>query len=143
MAQKCKSPASGRTGKASMVSTAANSQDCSTSFKFCAGNAGIIQRRIIRYLLDLVENQGFDRLPQADKLALAGTDGIRQLAQPFKNPLEYISKLRALNGKDCIWSVSAELMKLSNYGSSPTYYYIPVSHRQKWRSASLEGVHND
>lgn len=116
--------------------------DNNTSFKFCSGNAGIIQRRIIRYLLDLVENQGFDRLPQADKLALAGTDGIRQLAQPFKNPLEYVSQLRALNGSDCLLSIDAESVRLSGRGKSPTYYYVPVSYRQKWRSALLEGVRN-
>ena len=117
--------------------------DNNTSFKFCSGNAGIVQQRIVCYLLDLVENQGFDRLPQADKLALAGTDGIRQLAHPFKNPLEYVSQLRALNGSDCLLSIDAESVRLSGRGKSPTYYYIPVSHRQKWRSASLEGAHND
>lgn len=118
--------------ESALVKSPANNN---TSFRFCSGNAGIIQRRIILCLLDLIDNQGFEQLPQADKLALAGTDAIRKLAQPFKNPLEYISQLRALNGDGCLWSMDANSERLSHYGRSPAYYYIPLYCRKTWRDA--------
>jgi hypothetical protein len=105
-----------------------------TPLKFCTGNAGRVQKKIIRHLLALVDG-GFDRLTEPEKLQKAGTDAIRLVAEPFLNPLEYISQLRKLNVDDCILSVPVDGERKDKHGRAPAYYLIPGKYRWAWRIA--------
>lgn len=122
--------ASGKTGKALSQNNVVL-DTITQGFRFSSGNAGIVQRRVIKYLLDSY-GDGFDRLKPTDRLVVAGTRAIRDVSKPFLNPLEYISKLRQLNGDDCLHSVDVEDARINPKGKSPAYYYIPSGLRSKW-----------
>ncbi|EIJ33554.1 hypothetical protein [Thiothrix nivea] len=113
---------------------ASNTPTPSPEFRFSSGNAGMVQRKIINHLLALAE-QGFDRLPAMERLEMAGTDAIRKVCAPAKNPMEHISRLRALNGGACIVTIGVQAARNGKSGKSPGYYSIPMETRQAWRYA--------
>lgn len=120
--------------KAAPITDAANehANNSTPCFKFCSGNSGIVQRRVISYLLALHDG-GLDSLSPEARLEMVGTDAIRKLSMPHLNPLEYISQLRRLNGDGCLSTVRVMLGK--NRGSAPAYYHIPENIRGAWRTA--------
>lgn len=128
MNQITKNPAGNRASKSTF-------DPCNSNiYRFSSCNAGIVQRKIINHLLMLLET-GFERLPAMERLALAGTDAIRKVCAPYKNPMEHISRLRALNGKACILTIQVEAARTGKSGKSPGYYFIPMEIRQTWRYA--------
>lgn len=114
--------------------TSQNSQTNNTTYRFQAGTAGTVQRKIIRHLLAMHDG-GLDAMPPLVRLDKAGTDAIRAACKPFLNPLEYISRLRLLNGSDCLLTMPVEAARTSRRGNIPAYYSLPVSTRQAWRVA--------
>ena len=110
----------------------ADNMDNST-LRFCSGNSGIIQRKIIRHLLAICDP--LDHASNTDRLEMAGTDAIRTVCQPWKNPMEYVSQLRAINGRDCLLSIPVEESRNGTHGTKPVYYWLPVATRQLWREA--------
>ena len=131
---KRENPTSGQAGRAleNHPQSGADIMKHST-FRFSSGNSGIIQRKIIRHLLAISDL--LDHANNADRLELAGTDSIRTICAPRKNPMEYISRLRAINGKDCILSVPVDAARIGRGGSVPVYYLLPVNTRCLWREA--------
>ena len=128
--------------KAAPITDAANehANNSTPCFKFCSGNSGAIQRKIIRHLLAMIDG-GFDNCEPLKRLEISGTDAIRALCAPHKNPMEYISQLRAINGKDCILSVPVKQASIGNGWQSPIYYFLPVVIRQAWREALQKPQH--
>lgn len=112
---------------------------CNT-LRFCSGNSGNVQRRIIRHLLAMIDG-GLDHLSPQDRLEVAGTDSVRSVCAPRKNPMEYIRQLRAINGRDCILSVPVDAARISKVGRAPTYYMLPFNTRSAWRSALQKPQH--
>lgn len=110
------------------------------ALRFCSGNSGNIQRRIIRHLLAMIDG-GLDYMPPLDRLDVAGTDSIRSVCAPRKNPMEYIRQLRAINGKDSVLSIPVEQARIGRVGSAPIYYSIPTNTRQAWREALQKPQH--
>ncbi len=95
---------------------------------------GVMQRRIIRYLLGLYQN-GLDNMPELERLERAGTDAIRALCHPYKNPIHPIHQLRWANGDACLLCIRVDAARLSPHGKAPGYYWIPLEYRQRWRDA--------
>lgn len=111
-----------------------------SALRFCSGNSGNVQRRIIRHLLAMIDN-GLDCLPALDRLEATGTDAIRTVARPYLNPLDAISTLRRLNGHDCILTIQLPELRISEHGRAPGCYSIPPSLRQAWRESLRDTQH--
>jgi len=92
-----------------------------------------VQKRFIRYLLQLPE---VERTPH-EWIDVAGTDAVRQISVPYKNPLEYISDFRSLNGWDVILSIDVPEAR-NGRGKCPVYYQIPPQYRDALRKL-IEG----
>lgn len=110
------------------------------ALRFSSGNSGNVQRRIIRHLLAMIDG-GLDYMPPLDRLDVAGTDAIRGVCAPRKNPMEYIRQLRAINGKDSVLSIPVEQARIGRVGSAPIYYSIPANTRKAWREALQKPQH--
>ena len=112
---------------------------CNT-LRFCAGNSGNIQRRIIRHILCAID-AGLDNMSAQDRLKLTGTSAIREVTRPALNPLDAISTLRRLNGHDCILTIPLPELRTGEHGRAPGCYSISLSFRQKWREALQNPQH--
>ena len=112
---------------------------CNT-LRFCAGNPGNVQRRIIRHILCAID-AGLDKMSAEDQLKLTGTTAIREATRPCLNPLDAILTLRRLNGHDCILTIPLPELRISEHGRPPGCYSISPSFRQKWREALQRPQH--
>lgn len=104
------------------------------ALRFCSGNSGNVQRRIVRHILCAID-AGLDNMSAQDRLKWTGTDAIREVTRPALNPLDYISTLRRLNGHDCILTIPLPELRTSEHGRAPGCYSISLSFRQAWREA--------
>ncbi|WP_287600598.1 hypothetical protein [Thiothrix sp.] len=121
--------------KADPITEPASSSELNnTAFRFNSGNAGAVQKKIIRHLLAMHDG-GLDSLPPLERIARAGTNAIRLVCKPSLNPLDYICRLRRLNGAECLLTIPVEAARISNHGNIPAYYHLPVNTRQAWREA--------
>lgn len=84
-----------------------------------------VQKRLIRFWLEL---PNVKRTP-LEWLEVAGTDAVRAISAPYKNPLEYVSDFRALNGWQYLESIKVPEAR-NGRGKPPVYYRIPVKHRE-------------
>ena len=112
---------------------------CNT-LRFCSGNSGGVQRRIIRHILCAID-AGLDRMSPQDRLKWAGTDAIREVTRPHLNPLDAVSALRRLNGHDCISTIPLPELRISEHGRAPGHYTLPFNTRQAWREALQKPQH--
>ena len=111
-----------------------------TAPRFCSGNSGNVQRRIIRHLLAMID-AGLDNMSAEDRLVRTGTTAIREITRPCLNPLDAVSTLRRLNGHDCILTIPLPELRISEHGRAPGCYSISPSFRQKWREALQRPQH--
>lgn len=105
-----------------------------STLRFCAGNSGNVQRRIIRHILCAID-AGLDNMSAQDQMKWTGTTAIREATRPYLNPLDAISTLRRLNGHDCISTIPLPELRISEHGRAPGYYTISPSLRRAWREA--------
>ena len=134
-------PTSGQAGRALEIHPQGSADNMNNStLRFCSGNSGNIQRRIIRHLLEMIDS-GLDHMSPPDRLKLTGTTAIRGAAHPYLNPLDAISTLRRLNGHDCILTIPLPELRISEHGRAPGCYSISPSFRQKWREALQRPQH--
>ena len=110
------------------------------ALRFCSGNSGNIQRRIIRHILSAID-AGLDNMSAQDRLKLTGTTAIREATRPCLNPLDAISTLRRLNGHDCILTIPLPELRISEHGRAPGHYSISPSLRQAWRESLRDTQH--
>ena len=128
-------PTSGQTGRALEIHPQGSADNMNDStLRFCSGNSGNIQRRIIRHVLCAID-AGLDHMSPQDRLKWTGTDAIREVTRPHLNPLDAVSALRRLNGHDCILTIPLTELRISEHGRAPGCYSIPASIRQAWRAA--------
>ena len=111
-----------------------------TAPRFCSGNSGNVQRRIIRHLLAMID-AGLDNMSAEDRLKWTGTDAIREATRPYLNPLDAISTLRRLNGHDCILTIPLPELRISEHGRAPGHYSISPSLRRAWRESLRDTQH--
>ena len=110
------------------------------ALRFCAGNPGNIQRRIIRHILRAID-AGLDHMPAQDRLMRTGTTAIREATRPCLNPLDAVSALRRLNGHDCILTIPLPELRISEHGRAPGHYTLPANTRAAWREALKKPQH--
>ena len=110
------------------------------ALRFCSGNSGNVQRRIIRHILRAID-VGLDHMPAQDQMRWTGTSAIREITRPYLNPLDAVSTLRRLNGHDCILSIPLPELRISEHGRAPGCYSISPSLRQAWREALRDTQH--
>lgn len=134
--QKRENPAGNRVFSENTVSESITSVSEHSTFRFSNGNAGIVQKKIIRHILAVIDG-GFDNLSDAEKLKIAGMNAIRAVTEPYGNPQHHISSLRAINGADSILTIRVKSMRMGEHGQAPGYYWLPPATRQKWREALL------
>lgn len=98
-----------------------------------AGACARVSRQVISHLINNAD--ALQRLAPLGRIELTGTDSVREISRPYKNPLEYISQLRDLNGNDCILSIPVPEARQGRGGSVPVYYSLSVDARFKWIDA--------
>lgn len=134
-------PTSGQTGRALEIHPQGSADNMNNStLRFCSGNSGNVQRRIIRHILCAID-AGLDHMSAQDRLKWTGTDAIREVTRPALNPLDYILTLRRLNGHDCIVTIPLPELRISEHGRAPGCYSISPSLRQAWREALRDTQH--
>ena len=111
-----------------------------STLRFCSGNSGNVQRRIIRHILRAID-AGLDNMSAQDQMKWTGTTAIREATRPYLNPLDGISTLRRLNGHDCILTIQLPELRISEHGRAPGCYSISPSLRQAWREALQKPQH--
>jgi hypothetical protein len=121
------------------ISTSKDSQsrvkiNDSTGFKFPSGIvSGNLSREVIKAIISEM-NPEFFQLSELERLDRTGTRALREKVSAL-NPLDYISKLRKINGFLCIRAKEVPEARKSPYGSPPVYYWMDAETIAKWKKA--------